>query len=141
MRFEFKLEKILNLVRLKETVKKMEVASVIQKLNFLENRKTALQNGIRELLEKSVTNMNTHWIFFQNSKIEMDVKEQKKIDGLILDEQDELRVRQKELEEIMLKRKSLEAIREKRLREHKTIQGRRIQKQLDEIYQLNKGRS
>lgn len=141
MRFEFRLEKILNLVRLKETVKKMEVASVLQKIRYLEKRKNTIQEGIRELLEKSVTGLNTQWLFFQNTKIEMDVKEQKKIDKLLVEENQTLHERQKELEAILLRRKSLEALKEKRLKEHKLTEGRRIQKQLDEIYQLTKGRT
>lgn len=141
MRFEFRLEKILNLVRLKETVKKMEVASVVQKINYLQNRKNSIQGGIRELLEKAATNLSTQWFSFQNTKIEMDVHEQKRIDSLLLDERAELSERQKELEAIMLRRKSLEALKEKRLKEHKLVQGRKVQKQLDEIYQLTKGRT
>lgn len=138
MQFRYNLEKLLSLVRVRETMKQMEVASIVQRIQFLKNRSISIQNGMRKTLEMTRGGESPEWFAFYTSKLEMDVKESHRIDSLIIDEQQLLLKKQEELREIIMKRKSLESLREKRYRDFKTEQNRKIQKQLDEIYQLTR---
>ncbi len=140
MRFQFRLEKILNLVRLKETMMQMELSAVVQRVEFLKRRRKDLELEVLKLLEKTDSNISLDWYQFQIMKVELDVKEQRKVDGMIDEVTEELLQKQKALNEITLKKKSLERIKEKNLTEFKLEQSRRVQKQLDEIYQLTKER-
>lgn len=140
MHFQFRLEKMLNFLRLKETVKKMEVAASIQKVHFLGRRREELRSSMRGLLEKSNANLqiSMDWIYYQNSKIEIDLKETRRIEAMLSEENEELKRKKSELLRLTTRKKALESLREKRLKEFKLQQGRRIQKQLDEVYQLNR---
>jgi flagellar export protein FliJ len=142
MRFQFRLEKMLNFIRIKETVKKMEVAVIVQKMGFLSGQKENLDNNIRALLEKSQSSLSVgmDWIYYQNSKIEFDLKETRKIEALLAAERKELVERKSELSRITMRKKALESLKEKRLKEFRLQQGRRVQKQLDDVYQLTVGR-
>ena len=142
MRFVFRLEKMLNFIRLNETVKKMEVAASVQKIGFLQGRKNALNESIRSLLEKTRDGLSIgmDWVYFQNSKIENDLNEIKKTDVMRAEEQHKLGLLRIELSKITMRKKALESLRDKRLREFRLQQGRRVQKQLDDIYQLTRGR-
>ena len=52
MKFRFKLERMLSFVKIRETMKKLEVSALIQKVSLLEKRKDSLREGINQLLEK-----------------------------------------------------------------------------------------
>ncbi len=138
MQFRFNLEKLLSLVRIRETMKQMEVSAVIQRVNFLKNRKKSIGEGMRKALELTRGGESPEWFAFYTSKLEMDVREGHRIDALIADENVVLKRTQDELKDIVLKRKSLESLREKRYKDFKTQQSRKLQKQLDEIYQLTR---
>lgn len=138
MQFRFNLEKILSLVRVRETMKKMEVAAVIQRIQFLNNRKATIEQNMRKTLELTRGGASPEWFVFYTSKMELDVHEVRRMETLAREENILLEKKQEELKLILLKRKSLESLREKRFKDFRTTQNRKLQKQLDEIYQLTK---
>ena len=120
-------------------MKRMEVASVVQRIQFLNNRKVSIEQNMRKTLELVQGGASMEWTVFYGSKMELDVKESHRLENLVKDEELLLKDRQKELAEIMLKKKSLESLRDKRWKDHRNIQSRKLQKELDEIYQLSSG--
>ncbi|NQW44704.1 MAG: hypothetical protein HQ462_04785, partial [Deltaproteobacteria bacterium] len=51
MKFRFRLERLLSFIRVKETMKKLEVSALVQKVNILEFRKDQLAENVKKLLQ------------------------------------------------------------------------------------------
>jgi flagellar biosynthesis chaperone FliJ len=143
MKFRFKLERMLSFVRIKETMKKLEVSALVQKVTALELRKDRLRTNVNELLEKQKEKLSfgTEWLQFLNQKIELDSKESLKLERMIRKEKEDLENRRYELGVISMRRKGLESLKEKRMFEFKMVERRKAQKRLDQNYQLLKGKT
>ncbi|MBM4317101.1 MAG: hypothetical protein FJ116_06440 [Deltaproteobacteria bacterium] len=143
MKFRFKLERMLSFVRIKETMKKLEVSALIQKVNVLEQRQILLRSNVNDLLEKQKEKISfgTEWLQFLNQKIECDSKESLKLERMIRKEKEDLENRRYELGVISMRRKGLESLKDKRMYEFKLNDRRKAQKQLDQNYQLLKGKT
>ena len=142
MKFRFRLEQMLSFVRIKETMKKLEVSSVTQKVNALEARKVQLLQSVNELLEKQKERLQfgTEWLSFLAQKVEQDTRETQKIERMLRKEKEDLENKRYELGVISMRRKGLESLKEKRFSEFKLEERRKAQKRLDQNYQLLKGR-
>ncbi len=140
MRFQFRLEKVLHFVRLKETMKKMEVAAVAQRVNFLQKRIGELGDSIRSILLEQQLKLSQgfDWIHYQSEKISLDAKETAKLEKMLVEENLLLEKRRRELNRIILRKKALESLKQRKLSEFKVHESRRNQKELDEIYQLTR---
>ncbi len=136
MAFKFKLEKVLHHVRIRETMKRMEVSSLVQRVAFLERRKDELARGVREVLEQSHRVITPAWAVFQNNKISLDAAEVSRLEKLLIEEQRMLEKRKGELNRILMRKRGLDTLRDKRLAEHRTEESRHEQKQADENHQL-----
>ncbi len=143
MRFRFQLERMLSFVRVRETMKKLEISTLVQKLNVLEDRRNSLRNNVNELLGKQREKLEsgTEWLGFLSQKIERDSKETLKIERMIRKEKEDLENKRYELGVISMRRKGLESLKEKRLNEFKLDERRKLQKRLDQNYQLLKGKA
>lgn len=142
MKFRFKLERMLSFVKIRETMKKLEVSTLIQKVCLLEKRKDSLREGINQLLEKQKERLQygTEWLAFLSQKIEQDNKETLKLERLIRKEKEDLENKRYELGVISMRRKGLESLKEKRFSDFKIDERRKSQKRLDQNYELLKGR-
>ena len=142
MKFRFKLERMLSFVKIRETMKKLEVSALIQKVSLLEKRKDSLREGINQLLEKQKERLQygTEWLAFLSQKIEQDNKETLKLERLIRKEKEDLENKRYELGVISMRRKGLESLKEKRFADFKIDERRKSQKRLDQNYELLKGR-
>ena len=140
MNFQFRLAKVLHFIKLKETVKKMEVASIIQRINFLNKRVEGLQAGMRDLLSKHHEQLSSEWTFYHTSKIGLDAKEVSKIEALLVNENAGLEKKKGELGRLLMRKKSLENLKEKRLQEFKMQESRKQQRSLDDLYQVSQTR-
>ncbi|NBX69362.1 MAG: hypothetical protein EBR01_10420 [Proteobacteria bacterium] len=142
MKFRFRLEQMLSFVRIKETMKKLEVSAVAQKVIVLESRKDQLRQNVNELLKKQKERLQfgTEWLSFLAQKVEQDTKETQKIERMLRKEKEDLENKRYELGVISMRRKGLESLKEKRLSDFKLEERRKAQKRLDQNYQLLKGR-
>jgi len=140
MTFRFRLEKVLHFIRLRETVKKMEVSAIAQRLRFLEDRKVMLGENIRALLARQSESPNSGWEYFQNNKVSVDVKEVTQLERMIEQEKKYLEKKRDELNRLYQKKRALEALREKKNKEFRLEESHRQQAQADEAYQLSRGK-
>ncbi len=142
MKFRFRLEKMLSFVRIKETMKKLEISVIAQKVNALEFKKDNLRRNINELLDKQKERLQygTEWLTFLSQKIEQDTQETLKVERVIRKEKESLENKRYELGVVSMRRKGLESLKEKRLSDFKLDEQRKFQKRLDQNYQLLKGR-
>lgn len=142
MRFRFRLERMLSFIRIKETMKKLEVSTLTQKVVALESQKDSLRKNINELLEKQKERLQfgTEWLEFLSRKIEQDTRETIRLERVIRNEKEELDNKRYELGVIAMRRKGLESLKEKRFSDFKLEDRRRSQKRLDQNYQLLKGK-
>lgn len=140
MTFKFRLDRVLHFIRLKETVKKMEVATIIQRVNFLKRRKDGLEAGMRDLLSKHHEQLSSEWTYYHTSKITLDAKEISKLEDLMVKENAALEKSKGELGRLLMRKKSLETLKEKRHQEFKMQESRRQQHRLDDIYQASQSR-
>lgn len=137
MAFHFRLEKILHFVRLKETVKKMEVAAAIQRVQFMTDRLEQLSIDIRSMLARFHSSEAQAWSQYHSAKIAHDAREVKKAEKILFGEKENLARKKRDLERIFKKKKSLESLKEKRLEEYRLEESRKQQKRLDDIYQMS----
>lgn len=143
MKFRFRLEQMLSFVRIKETMKKLEVSAVAQKVVALESKKDYLRQNVNALLDKQKERLQfgTEWLSFLAQKIEQDTKETLKLERMIRKEKEDLDNKRYELGVISMRRKGLESLKEKRFSDFKLDERRKAQKRLDQNYQLLKGRN
>lgn len=142
MRFRFRLERMLSFIRIKETMKKLEVSTLTQKVVALELQKESLRKNINELFEKQKERLQfgTEWLDFLSRKIEQDTRESLRLERVIRTEKEELDNKRYELGVISMRRKGLESLKEKRFADFRLEDRRRSQKRLDQNYQLLKGK-
>lgn len=142
MKFRFRLERMLSFVRIKETMKKLEVSALTQKINVLELKKDGLRTNVNLLLNKQKERLQfgTEWLSFLSQKIEQDTRETLRIERMIRKEKEDLENKRYELGAIAMRRKGLESLKEKRFMDFKLDERRKSQKRLDQNYQLLKGK-
>lgn len=142
MKFNFRLEKVLNFIRIRETLKKMEVATETQKLRFIQGQHDSLIQSMRNTLSMQTEKLSvgTEWLSYQTQKIAWDSKESVRLEKLMREQEELLENKKYELNRIILRRKGIESVKEKRYAEYKFEQNRKAQKTLDENFQLLKGR-
>ena len=140
MTFRFRLEKVLHFVKLRETVKKMEVAAITQRLRFMKQRQEVLQENIRTMLSRQSETPNGEWQYFQTNKVAVDVKELGQLEVAVRKEEVALERRRNDLNRLFQRRKALESLKEKKEKEFRMEQTHKQQNQLDEIYQMNRSR-
>ncbi len=142
MKFRFRLERLLSFIRIKETMKKLEVSALVQKVNILEFRKDQLAQNVKKLLQNQNERLQsgTEWLSFLSQKIEQDSKETLRVERVIRKEKEDLENKRYELGRISMRRKGVESLKEKRFADFKLDEGRKSQKRLDQSYQLLKGK-
>lgn len=141
MKFQFRLEKVLHFVRLKETVKKMEMSAASQRVAFIRHRIEELSTGLRDLLGKFHAQTSSEWAHYHTTKIAFDSKEIGKLEKVLANEIQAMEKIKRELERIFRKKKALESLREKREQEFRVQENRRQQKILDDAHQMTAGYS
>lgn len=137
MTFRFRLEKILHWTRLKEMVKKMELAGIFQRIGYLKARRNELETSLRDLLGKSHGGGAALLSEFYDAKIALDSADWKRLGGELVKEEAAAAKKRSELDRIFRRKKALEALREKRLAEWRTDQARKDQRRLDDAYALS----
>ena len=138
MTFRFRLEKVLHFVRLKETVKKMELASLAGRMAFLRRRIEDMQQGMRELLARP---HESQWALYQTEKIAFDAREIRRLEGVLRNEELAMEKKKRELTRLLFRKKALESLREKRYREFRMEENRRQQRRLDDLHNQKVGRT
>jgi len=139
MKFNFRLEKILHFVRIKESAKRMELATVQQRIGFLKRRRTELELNIQQLLHMHA-GVKCDWVVYQTNKITLDTREVERFGKLIAEEQILLDKKKSELSRLLMRKKALETLREKQWSEHRVREARREQTRIDEAFRLAKGK-
>jgi len=140
VRFRFRLERVLDFLRLNETVKKMEVASLVQRLELLEKEKVHREETIRSVLSQSKERWleNSDWIPYQTSKVAADARDILRIEKKVIEAKEELEAKKFELGRLAMKRKAMENLKDKRKAIFRVEETRREQKTNDELYRLVK---
>ena len=127
---------MLHFFALKETTKKMEIAACLQKMKFLETRKTRLEGNIRDLLERVPKETDLHLVPYQGNKVAIDLKDLKLTELDMKRCNEELDMRRAELMNIARRKKALEALKARKEQEFRVSQNRKEQKNLDDTFQL-----
>jgi flagellar export protein FliJ len=140
VRFRFRMERVLDFVRLNETVKKMEVSSLVQQVEALEKEKVDREATIRSLLDQSRDRwtQDSSWIPYQTSKVAADARDINRIDKKLVAVRNTLEEKKFELGRLAMKRKAMENLKEKRKSMFRVEETRREQKTNDELYRLLK---
>ncbi len=140
MRFRFRLERVLDFQRLNETVKKMEVATLVRQLEALEKEKVVREETIRSVLAESTVRLaqNADWIPYQTAKVAADAREISRLEHKIVKAHEALEDKKFELGKLAMKRKAIENLREKKKFAFRVDETRREQKNNDEMYRLLK---
>lgn len=137
MTFRFRLEKVLHFVRLKETVKKMELASIAGRIRFLTDRIAEMRGVLRDLLSRP---HDSAFAVFQTQKIAADAREVSRLESVLRNEETALEKKRRELNRILMRKKGLESLREKRHQEFRMEKNRREQRKLDDLHQIRGNR-
>ena len=139
MRFQFRLEKGLHFLRIRETTKKMEIVSVQKRIQLLESKHTRLESTMREMLTQQTTHWSAAMTFYHTRKIALDAKELREVEERIMAERAHLQKKKDELNQLMLRRKGLESLKEKKQAEFRVLENRRQQHRLEDIHSARKG--
>lgn len=137
MRFQFRLQKMLTLASMKETLKKLEFSAEAHKLSVLENRKKHLEAEIESALDHKGRNLDIRMALLYSQRIGLTVDEIQKLDGTIETQKGVLDIRRSELMALTQKRRALESLRESKLQEFKVQGARKDQREIDEMYSLH----
>jgi flagellar biosynthesis chaperone FliJ len=134
---------MLSFIKVRETMKKLELSALVQKVITLEKRKDLLRENVNDMLSKQKERLQfgTEWLNFLSQKIEQDTKESLKIERMIRKEKEDIENKRYELGVISMRRKGLESLKEKRFSDFKVDERRKAQKRLDQNYQLLKGKA
>jgi flagellar export protein FliJ len=138
LKFRFRLERALKFVELKETVHKLEVASLTRNVGSLEKKKSQLEQSILNSLAKQSDPSAVAWMEFHMKRVVLDREEIRKTEKKIEEANEQLGFAKRTLIQITKKKKALEALREKRRQEFTVEESRRLQKTIDELYRLSK---
>src|SRR5947209_373391 len=106
--FRFRLEKILHFIRLKETMKKMEIVSIQRRVEFLQRRREALEASSRQLLGELALSL------YHTTKIAIDARESYNLIDQIKELNGHLERKKRDLSRLIFRRKGLESLREKK---------------------------
>lgn len=131
MKFRFRLERVLHIIRLRETVKKMEVSAQMKRVEAMLRRCEKLRSEMQLLLSRVPAEME--FAPYAMAQVQTNAEEVVKLQQLIDEENEILAKRKAELSRLFMKRKAAESLREKRLKEFQTDENRGEQKRLDEI--------
>ncbi len=142
MKFQFRLEKMLHFVQMREDMKKAEIAHLQSDLKILSERKLKLSNDARDLLDKQyqTLELGVQSLHYSTQKVLLNIRESERIDGLIINAKERLEFRINELQNLMRRRTGLEKLKEKRFAEFKLVKNRKEQHAMDELYTLSKGK-
>jgi len=135
MKFKFRLDKILELLHLKERELKHRFLIQKKRVVWLEQQVQKLETHIEFALDKTESKLASHWLEYYDQDVPHRIEEQRVLQKQIRDEKFELEKIKKRIELMRLKRKSLEALREKKRGEFRQEVIRDDQKKLDEAFQ------
>jgi flagellar export protein FliJ len=121
-------------------MKKLEVATVAKKLRVLELRLEGLRTTIQKLLEMKSIRPDPNLAHYQNLKIDLDSQDVSLTEKIIAEQRSQLEQRRDELSHIIHRKRALESLKEKKWKEHRVFENRRLQKNIDEVFQLSKVR-
>lgn len=135
MRFQFRLQKMLQMVELRESAKKLEVATLLTELERLRTRQLKLREEVRDLLGKTIHSaQGLAWAPMQESQVKSHEYGIRQLTQQIETESERLEHTRYELNRIILNRRALESLREKRRAEFKKERFKREQKQAEETF-------
>lgn len=138
MAFHFRLQKMLSLSVMKETMKKMELASENRKLSVLGARKSELQGDVLSVLSHK-SGLDMRWALYYAERIRCDLSDLEGLEKELAAQSREVQLRREELQVVSNKKRALEALRQSRLGEYKTLAVRKDQKDSDETFRLYQG--
>lgn len=140
MKFKFRLERVLDFYRLRETLMKMELARAVSAWQGLKAQKEQSERQLEFLLAESPKRlaMGGEWAPYGVGQIELTVTAIKRLEREIAKAAEAVEVKKFELARLSMRREALEKLREKRRTEFRLLESRKEQKFVDEIYQRSK---
>ncbi len=140
MKFQFRLERVLDFYRLRETLMKMEFARAMSALQGLQAQKQQSERQLEFLLAEAPKRLalGGEWAPYGVSQTEFTVNAIKRLEREIAKAAEEMEVKKFELARLSMRREALEKLRDKRRTEFRLLESRKEQKFVDEIYQRSK---
>lgn len=137
-RFVFRLQRALRFALLRENQKKAQIASALQRIQFLQQYLDRLDSQIRQAVSKSSLFHTLEGEAHRNA-VPQSIEEHKRLTGVLSEERGALETRRTELARLSQRRRSLESLKEKRRADFRVEQSRAEQKQIDDIVSGRRG--
>lgn len=136
MKFRFRLERALQFARLKESSKKAELASAIQRTDELQQQHVALAASQHQLLQTASRFVDLARAPYQNAKVRADMLDLQRLEQAISQEKGRTEKLKQDLGRLAMRRKALESLREKRQQDFRVSENRREQHAIDETFRV-----
>lgn len=135
MKFTFRLQKILRLLEIEETGKKLEIHQMQQKISKKRAHQIHLRESILELLSRQAAPLyDRSWDAYRIQQIEVSREDILSLEEQIEQDNLELTDLKYQLNKVMQRRRALENLRNKRQSEFRQLERRQEQKGMEEIY-------
>lgn len=140
MKFKFRLERVLDFYRLKETLMKMELSRAVTALKGLEAQKTQSERQLEFLLTEAPKRLaqGGEWAPYGVSQTELTLNAIKRLEHEVVKAAEEVEAKKFAVGRLSMRREALEKLRDKRRTEFRLLESRKEQKFVDEIYQRSK---
>ena len=133
MTYHFRLEKMLHFIRLKETMKKMEIVSIQKRITFLEDRRRLIA-GIDAADPLPPTD-----VLFSLDQGGFGREGREADRGNVWRRRESIwRKKKAELSRLMMRKKGLESLKEKKRQEFQVESNRRAQRRMDDLYSVRR---
>lgn len=139
MKFRFRLEKMLHFERLKEVIKKGEVAKAMEAVRDIEQQQIQSEASLRTVIGLASGRLEESgdWVAYQVEKVRHDLAKLENLAQTLRVKQEDLDTVRYELSRLLMKNKALSDLREKKRHDFVQNDARREQKNNDEIFRLN----
>lgn len=135
MKFKFRLESFLKLVRLREDRKRMELGYSRRRIQHLENALQSQGTRLRDSLSGTPANRDlTLWMSFYAQSALGAMDTMKEVESSLTDEEDREQMARMGLAEVAAKRQGLENLREQSLKSFRRQSDKKEQKEDEEIF-------
>lgn len=138
MKFKFRLEKVANYFVQREFAKKLELAKATRELVMVEQQASSLKTENSTLLNQRIEKaaLGIEWLKLLMDRIDNNIGSLEELDRKTSQLREVVDLKRRELNAVTARKKALESMKEKKKQDFKTVENRRLQRRLDDTYQI-----
>lgn len=138
MKFKFRLEKVANYFVQREFAKKLELAKATRELVMIEQQASSLKTENSTLLNQRTEKaaLGIEWLKLLMDRIDNNIGSLEELDRKTSQLREVVDLKRRELNAVTARKKALESMKEKKKQDFKTVENRRLQRRLDDTYQI-----